>query len=210
MILYRFFGVTIVMALVILAGCAGTFKEGSQTADSIQNVEREALVGKNLVNSTITALDDMFNNKEGDLKKQFETFSKSVDKLDSQAKRVKKRVETMASQKAVYLQQWDEQMATIESSAIRQTAEQRRTSVEKMFVDVQSEMDAAGKVFQPFMSKLNDIRTAMNMDLNRSGLDAMRSIAVEAKADAKMINNSLDGAISSLNQAVTALTASGE
>lgn len=207
--IYRLLGYTTVMVLVILAGCAKTFKEGSQTAASIQNVEQEARLGKEQVNSTVAALEDMFSNHQGDLKEQFKTYSKSIDKLESQAKRVRKQVDTMASQKAAYLQQWETQMATIESKTIRQTAEQRRKSVEEMFSNVQREMDAAGKVFDPFMSKLNDIRTAMNMDLNRNGLNAMRPVADQAQADAKVINARLDGAISALSKAVTDLTASG-
>lgn len=205
----RLLGITLAIALVTMVGCAKTFKEGTKTATSIQNVEREARVGQDQVNATIAALDDMFNNQEGDLKEQFKSYSKSIDKLDSQAKRIKKQAENMASAKADYLQQWDAQMATIESKTIRQTGEQRRTNVEEMFTKVKSEMDAAGKVFDPFMSKLNDIRTAMNMDLNRNGLNAMRPIATEAKADAVVINKRLDGAISTLGKAATALSSSG-
>ena len=207
--IYRLLGFTIVMALIILVGCAKSYKEGTQTAASIQNVEQEARVGKEHVNLTVVALDDMFNNQQGDLKEQFKTYSKSIDNLESQSKRVKKRVDAMASQKADYLQQWDAQMATIESKTIRQTAEQRRKSVEEMFTNVQREMDAAGKVFDPFVGKLNDIRIAMNMDLNRNGLNAMRPVADQAKADAKVINARLDEAISALSKAVTALTDSG-
>lgn len=206
---YRLLGFTILIALMIPIGCAQTYKEGSQTAASIQNVEREARVGKEQVNSTIAALDDMFNNQQGDLKEQFKTYSKSIDTLESQSNRVKKRVEAMASEKADYLQQWDTQMAAIQSETVRQTAEQRRKSVEEMFANVQKEMEAAGKVFDPFMSKLNDIRTATNMDLNRNGLDALRPVAEQAKADAKVINTRLDAAISELSKAVKALSASG-
>ena len=205
----RVFELTVVMAFMTLIGCAQTYKEGSQTAASIQNVEQEAYVGKQQINATITSLDDMFNNRQGDLKEQFKTYSKSLDNLQSQANRVKKRVDTMASQKAAYLQQWDAQMATIESEAVRQTTEQRRKSVEQMFANVQKEMEEAGKVFDPFMKNLNDIRTAMNMDLNRNGLDAMRPIAEQAKADAKVINARLDAVLSELGKAVQALSASG-
>ena len=83
------------------------------------------------------------------------------------------------------------------------------TRIEEMFTNVQREMNAAGKVYDPFISKLNDIRTAMSMDLNRNGLNAMRPIADKAKADAKVINARLDGAISALSKAATALAASG-
>jgi uncharacterized coiled-coil DUF342 family protein len=151
----------------------------------------------------------MFNNQQGDLTEQFKTYSKSIDNLESQANRVKKRVDAMASQKTAYLQQWDAQMATIESETVRQTTEQRRKSVEMMFENVQKEMEAAGEVFNPFMNKLNDIRTAMNMDLNRNGLNAMRPVADQAKADAKVINDRLDAALSELSKAVKALSASG-
>ncbi len=206
---YRLLGVTLMIMLMIPAGCAKNYKEGSQTAASIENVEQEARIGKEQVNSTIAALDDMFNNQQGDLKEQFKIYSKSIDKLESQSKRVRNRVETMASQKADYLQQWDTQMAAIQSETVRQTAEQRRKSVEEMFTNVQKEMDAAGNAFNPFMSKLNDIRTAMNMDLNRNGLGAMRPIAEQAKADARTINTRLDAAVSELGKAVKALSANG-
>jgi chromosome segregation ATPase len=195
------------MALIMMAGCAKmTFKEGSQTAASIQRVEQESLLVKEHVNGTVAALDHMFNDQQGDLKEQFKTYSKSIDDLEAQAKRVRSRVDTMKSQKDDYLQQWNNQLSTIESETVRQTAEQRRQTVEEMFTNVQREMDEAGKVFQPFISKLNDIRTAMNMDLNRNGLNAMRSIADQARAEAKVISARLDAVISVLSKAATALT----
>lgn len=204
--MYRLVGFTFIMALIMMAGCAKTvFKEGSQTAASIQRVEQESLLVKEHVNRTVAVLDQMFNDQQADLKEQFKTYSNSVDDLEAQANRVRSRVDTMKSKKDDYLQQWSNQMATIESETVRQTTEQRRQTVEEMFADVQRELDEAGKVFQPFMSKLNDIRTAMNMDLNRNGLNAMRSIADEARADAKVINARLDAVISVLSNAATAV-----
>lgn len=206
---YKVLGFAVVVALIVISGCAKTFKEGSQTAASIQSVEQEARIGKEKVNTAVANLDNLFNNQTGDLKKQFEAYSKSIDDLESQAQVVRKRVDTMASEKAKYLQQWENQMATIESEAVRQTAEQRRQSVEKMFGDVQREMDAAGQAYRPFISKLNDIRTAMNMDLNRNGLGAMKPIADKARADSSIINGRLDAAISVLSDAAKALSSSG-
>ncbi len=203
----RVLGFSMVVVVLLYAGCAkSTFKEGSQTAASIQKVEEEARVGKARVNKTIAALDTMFNEKQGDLKKQFKDYSKAIDNLEDQAKRVQDRVNTMTVKKSDYLQEWDNQMASIESNSIRQTAEQRRQNVENMFNNVQMEMDAAGKVYKPFISKLNDIRTAMNMDLNRNGLNAMMPIANQAKADAAVINGRLDAAIATLSDASKMLT----
>ncbi len=203
----RIVGLIVVVALLLMVGCAQkTYKEGSQVAASIQDVAQEARVGKQQVSGTVTRLDNMFNNPKGDLKKQFEAYSKSIDELEVQAKRVNDRVNTMTSKKADYLEQWDIQMASIESETVRQTAEQRKQKVEEMFTDVQRDMKAAGEAYQPFISKLNDIRTAVNMDLNRNGLNAMLPIAEKAKADAMAINTRLDGAISTLHQAAEALT----
>ena len=207
--IHRALVTTVVLALIILIGCATTYKEGDQTVAGIQNVEKEARVIRAQVDATVAALNDMFNNQEGGLKMQFETYSKSIDDMEAQAKRLEKRVDAMKSKKAAYLQQWENQMATIQSEAVRQTAEQRRQSVEQMFTNVQREMDAAGEAFRSFMSKLNDIRTAMNMDLNRNGLNAMRPIADQARADAKVVNTRIDAAISELSQAAAALAATG-
>lgn len=204
---FTLLGFTAVLALIFMVGCAGkAHKEGSQAAASIQNVEREARVAKNNVNATVTSLDALFNNPKGNLKKQFRTYSKSVDDLEKQAKRVKDRNNTMISRKSDYLEEWDNQMAGIESDNIRQTAEQRRQKVEEMFAKVQSELKKAGEAYDPFINKLNDIRTAMNMDLNRNGLNAMLPIAQNAKIDAVNINSKLDAAISALREASKALT----
>ena len=100
-------------------------------------------------------------------------------------------------------------MATIKSDSVRQTSEQRRKSVEKMFSTVQRELDAAGESFQPFMDNLNDIRTAVNMDLTRNGLTAMLPVADKARNAGKMVNARIDAAISALNNAATALAATG-
>ncbi len=208
--MFRGIGFISILALMMLAGCANkSFKEGSQAAEGIQKVEQEARAGSVRVDATIAALDDMFNNQQGDLKMQFKTFSKSIDSLEAQGERVKKRADTMASKKTDYLLQWDQQMATIKNDSVRQTSEQRRKSVEKMFSTVQHELDAAGESFRPFMDNLNDIRTAVNMDLTRSGLTAMRPVADKARNAGKMVNTRIDAAISALSNAATALAAAG-
>ncbi|WP_163337603.1 DUF2959 family protein [Desulfopila sp. IMCC35008] len=201
--------VILIVAVMFIAGCGGkNYKEGSEAADSIQDVEQEAIVVRERVNATVKALDNMFTNK-GNLKKQFKTYIKSLDELESQEKRTRKRIKTMASRKADYLKRWESQMATIDNKTLRQTAQQRRRSVEEMFANVKKEMEAADRVFDPFIQKLKDIQTAMNMDLNRNGLNAVRSVAVEAKEDARKINGRLDAAISELSRAVKALSTKG-
>ena len=205
----KLLAVTLVVCSGVLCGCAKNYKEGTRTAAGIQNVGQEALAGKSLVETTVAALDDLFNNEQGNIKDQFKTYSKAVNNLESQSRKVRKRVETMASRKADYLKQWDAQMTQIDSVAIRQTAEQRRIHVEEMFSKVHNELDVAAKSFRPFMSKLNDIKTALNMDLNRNGLNALKPVANQAKVDARIVTTHLDKVISTLDETAQALTGNG-
>ncbi|WP_028582361.1 DUF2959 family protein [Desulfogranum japonicum] len=203
------FGVACFLAMVFVAGCTKTsYQEGIQAADSIQSVEQELRVGKKQIETTTKAMEAMFMARGPHLKKQFRVFSDSIDDLEKSRKTVAKRLDTMRKKKADYLKQWSEQMQTIESAAIRETSEKRRENVEQMFATVQGELSAVGETFAPFMGKLNDIRTALNMDLNENGLQAMRSIADKAKSDAQNITTRLDTTISVLKSTVSALSGS--
>ncbi len=194
------------LIMTFVVGCGKkSYDEGTQAALSIQNVEQELRMGKKQIESTMNAMEAMFAARGDHLKKQFKVYSDSVDDLEKLRKTVTKRLDTMVKKKADYLKQWSEQMQTIENTSIRETSEKRMASVEQMFASVQTEISTIGETFNPFMKKLNDIRTAMNMDLNVNGLQAMRPIADQAQADADTIAAGLDSAVSVLNSAVQAL-----
>ena len=177
---------------LLLAGC-GTcgFDKANCTSDSLQK-DAKAIDQSNLqLDAVVVTLTDLMNNPGPDMKPQFKNFSSAVDKLESSANEVNRQVGAMQVQGAEYFQKWDEELAKIHNEDIRTRSADRKTLVAARFAKVKASYVQAKTNFDPFMSDLKDIRTALATDLTSAGLVSVKGVVIKANNDATPLHESL-------------------
>ena len=189
------------LSLVLGTGCNGGFKGlslSSKTIDSIEDVESEMNIGMKQILVTFNALDILTNNETGDMATEFKVYSKELKKLESIAKKVASRNQSLRARAEAYFNSWQNEAATIKSEKIKAVSDERRETAKASFTKMKESFADAKTAFSTMMDELKDIQLYLSNDLTKSGIDACRSIAKDAKNDAEKVEKSLRIAIDEL------------
>jgi hypothetical protein len=96
----------------------------------------------------------------------------------SDPKRVfRKQAEAMRTKGQDYFKEWEAEQAKINNEDIKTRSVQRRAEVEQAFSRINDKSQTLKDAYQPLMSDLKDIRTALNNDLTPGGIAAIKPIA---------------------------------
>ncbi len=175
-----------------IAGCASSgYNQAGDTSNSLQKAARAIDKGDTQIDTVLLALSDLVNNPGPNLKPQFDKYDTAVGKLESLAKEVDHDTTKMRTEGAAYFQNWDAELAKIHNEDIRSRSAERRTAVNERFDKVRVSYVRAQNSFEPFLSDLKDIRTALKTDLTAGGVYAVRSTANKAKTDVNPLRDSL-------------------
>jgi hypothetical protein len=176
-----------------LAGCAsGNYKKGGDAAAGLTDSANRIEMAKGKIDTTVTALNGLVSGSQPDLIPQFKQFTAAVSDLESSAKDVKGKVESMRSAGNEYFKAWDEQLATIQNEDIKNRSAARKTEVQQRFTNIKGIYIEAGDAFKPFMANLKDIQTALSTDLTPGGVAAIKGAADKATKDAVPLKAAVD------------------
>jgi SMC interacting uncharacterized protein involved in chromosome segregation len=168
-------------ALTALIGCAtSNYEKGAATSTSIDDAANKIGAGKAKIAAVLTSLNDLVNVTQGDLVPKYTQFKTAVSDLQSTAKDVSDRVADMRAKGNEYFNAWDQQLALIKNEDIKSRSTERKNTVQKEFTDIQKSYTEVQISFQPFMSNLKDIQTALDSDLTMQGIASIKPAAETA------------------------------
>jgi uncharacterized protein YcfL len=197
------------LVLCLLVGCASSNQgvdRSSKASDGIGVVKNEINKVIAQVDATNAALNDLVNNPKSDLKPQYNNYVKQVNNLDSLAKKVASRNQSMKAKTADYFQNWEKESGTIKSESIRQISAERRAAARASFDKMTAEVAKGKAAFTPLMDELHDIELYLSNDLTTAGVAACKPVAAEANANAAKVKESLNNVIADLTRVQTELS----
>jgi len=183
-----------------LGGCATTGMDRSvKTSNSMQDVDNE--MRKMVVQSDATAasLDVLVKAGQPDLKKSFDTFSKNVTKLDSEGKRVLKRIEEMKANSKEYFAEWEKQGDAYTNPQIRELSEERRAKLAEIYAQVHIAGAGIKGSYLAYLSDLKEIHTYLSNDLTPNGVEAITPVANKSSQDLDALKESIKPVIAALD-----------
>ncbi len=180
-------------ALVVLAaGCASAgYKKGDTAARGMQRAATEVQAETRAIDATMDALRELVNNPAPDLKPQFENYRSTLRRLVARANQSERTRARMERQGAEYFTAWDKETAEINYGIIRDRSESRRAEVTNHFHAVNSRYLEVQGVVRPLITYLEDIQTALSVDLTTAGLDSVKSIVSNAEQNARKVETAL-------------------
>jgi chromosome segregation ATPase len=192
-IFYRILaGATVAMIGVSLVGCKSTgVSRIVGTSNSIADVRNEMKQGIDLLGKTRDSLDDLANNPQPDLRKQYNTFSKNVDTLDRKAQSVRSRNAAMRAKAEEYFKNWETEQANIGSKSLSKLSADRLSQARQTFTRTGAELGQAREAFGPLMEKLKDIQLYLSNDLTPRGIEAVRPTVADTTARATAVQTLL-------------------
>ncbi|HVU26656.1 MAG TPA: DUF2959 family protein [Verrucomicrobiae bacterium] len=179
-------------ALAVIAGCAsGNYQKGNSTASGLTDSANKIAEGNTKIDATLSSLSDLVNNPQGDLVSKFNKFNSALKDLQSSAADVKARVAEMRKTGNEYFAQWDQQLAAIKNEDIKSRSADRKAEVQKEFSDIKRSYTQVQMAYEPFISDLKDVQTALSTDLTVGGVTAIKGAADKANKDAAQLKSAM-------------------
>ena len=198
-----------VFAAALFAGCATSgYDKAGGTSSSMEKAAQTISKSSTQVDQVMATLSDLVNNPGADLKPQFQKFVSAMNSLESTAKDLNGRVADVQKQGADYFKNWDAELAKIQNESIRNNSAARRKAVSAQFDAVQTSFNQVKKDFDPFVSDLKDVRTALSTDLTVGGVASVKGVVSNADKRAIPLHKSLDALAKSFNDLGESLSAS--
>ena len=196
-----FFTTLLLGAAAFLSGCATTGMDRSvKTSNSIREVDKE--IRKMMVQIDVTAasLDSLVIPGNPDLKKSFNSYSDNLAKLDSEGKRVLKRIDQMKSRSNEYFAEWEKQGDTFTNPDIRALSEERRIKLAGIYAQVPASASGIKGTYHEYLTDLKEIQKFLSTDLTPKGIEGITPVANKSVQDLDALKTSLKPVIAALDE----------
>ncbi len=149
--------------------------------------------------ATTMTLDELVK-QGGDMRAEFRAFDKEVNNLIQQRDRFRKLKANVNKSKSAFAESWVERQMTIHNDELRARARKRHATVTAQFDKVDEFVAKARAEFEPWLQKVIDIRTYLENDLNRSGIDSIVDLVPPVSRDASKVNSKIADLITELDK----------
>ena len=189
-----------------LGGCATTGLDRSvNTSNSIKDVDKEISKMIVQIDATGTSLDSLVMPGQSNLKKSFGSYTDNLAKLDSEGKRVLKRLDEMKSQSKEYFGEWEKQGDTFTNPEIRVLSEQRRSKLAETYAQVPAAGSGVKGAYHAYLTNLKEIQKYLSNDLTPKGVEAITPVAQKSIQEREALKESLRPVVSALDEIKTEL-----
>ncbi len=193
--------------LALLAGCAShSYDKGAATSNALSSTAASVSLVSTNVNGVLAALNNLTFKSAGDLRVQYDAFVSASKDLDSSMKNLDSKVVSLRATAADYLNNWTNQMASIQNPELLKRSSERKDEVSVKISDVEASYSSVTNSLTPFTSDVKDIQTYLGTDLTPTGLNTIKDIVAKTKVDAVPLRDSikkLQGSFDSLSMALS-------
>lgn len=187
--------------VVSLWGCASP--TGAQRLDttnaSISDIGSQLDQGATRLDNLLASIDALESSEN--LDRAFRDFERAVDNLEQTAERVRSRRIAMEARAAEHVAQWRTESAQLTSDSAQEISAQRRQEFERSVATVSGKLAELRTQYDPFVSKLKDLRLVLANDLTRPGIELTRPLRASIAEQSKGIREASANARQALDTA---------
>ncbi|KXK32104.1 MAG: hypothetical protein UZ01_00645 [Candidatus Brocadia sinica] len=181
-------------------------KKKQKAVSSIEEFRKELSKNLNQVTETLTALNQIAKTGEGDLYKPYKNFVKQLDRTTENSRNMSKHADDMAMKGKQYFDTWEKELSNIINSELRSKGKERRGEVSNTFSRITNLAQKVQSTYQPFISDLTDIKTALGNDLTTTGIVTLKPYITKANENAKTVMAKLQELADEVDRVTNALS----
>jgi hypothetical protein len=180
-------------ALAGLAGCATSksYDKGAATSTALNDSAAAVAQTTTSVTGVLGALNDLTFKSEGDLRKQYDAFVSATKTLEVTVAKLDTKAMALQSAATAYINDWTNQLATIQSDNLRQRSVERKDVVASQLKEAMASYDKVKESLKPFLTDVKDIQTYLGTDLTAGGLATIKDIVARTKVDAVPLRDAI-------------------
>lgn len=175
---------------LILVGCSSSSKAEKST-ESMAATGTRVDKASAQVDTVLASLENVVNNKKGDLKPAYDRFSKEVDKTMDVAAETRKANDNLKSQAATQFDAWIKEAQNLNDPNLQKASLERRDQARSAYNRIQDAGQKAKAAYDPFIADLKNIRSFLATDMTTHGVDACATSIEKAKSDGAALKSAL-------------------
>jgi len=195
------------------AGCTtNPFKGASPREEASHSIDATAIevaATRSRIDVAVRSFQEILDHPGTDLNRQMKNYTDAVAQLRSSADKLRNRATAMQSRGQEYFVEWDREIAGIRDEELRTRSTERRDEVASRFDEIREHYVEAREALQPLLTRLDETRTALAVDLTAAGVSSIRSSTGNLSDEAAPAREALDDLAESLRRAGVALAPSG-
>jgi hypothetical protein len=195
----------IALTLGLATMLASATQAQEQLAKSIQEARAETARTSDQLKETMSALNALTQQTQGDLRPAYNTFATAVTNTASAAATTAARAKWMDSDGQKYFEDWQTTITSIANQSLRKKSQKRLEAVRADFDEVKKELKEASAKFKPFLSDLSDIQKTVAMDVTAGGVKSVRSTVKSANENHRYVNWAITSALKEMDKMEKAL-----
>jgi len=160
--------------------------------------------------TTLTDLNALTKQEEGDLRPAYETFAADIPKTQAAADLTLKRVAFMEGEGQSYFDGWQTNIAGIANPSLQKQAQKRLDAAKKNYANVIEAMKDASEKFKPFLSDLGDVQKVLSNDVTSGGVKSVRSTVSDANWQNKNVTKAINNALEEMRKMEKALSSTAD
>jgi ribosomal protein S15P/S13E len=191
-----------VLALVgTLGGCATTgYRHASETSSAISGAKTLTVKIQQSIDTAVTNLQSLTSQEGIDLRQPYERLSASVNTLDAQAANLTDQARVIKARGKAYTKDWQQELGSYQSSAIRVRSAERLNQVTADFQKVSQQFEATGQSLRLLVANLKDVRLYLKTDLTSAGVTSIQDQLGDITNQATLAQQTLHSLLAELNR----------
>lgn len=190
----------ILFAIGLATLLASATQAQEQLAKSMQDARAETARTSEQLKETLSALNALTQQAEGDLRPAYNAFATAVTNTVAAAATTAARVQWMDGDGQKYFKEWQDTITSVANQSLRKKSQKRLEVVRANFEDVKKELQEASAKFKPFLSDLSDIQKTVAMDVTAAGVKSTRSTVKSANWNHQSVNRAINSALKEMDK----------
>jgi chromosome segregation ATPase len=194
--------VAFVLALVgSLCSCATTgYRHASETSSAISGTKTLIVKIQQSIDTAVTNLQSLTSQQGIDLLQPYERLSTAVDALDGQVANLTDQAHVIKARGNAYAKDWQQELGSYQSSAIRARSAERLNQVTADFQKVSQQFETAGQSLRLLLANLKDVQLYLKTDLTSAGVASIQEQLGEITNQATSAQQTLQSLLAELNR----------
>jgi hypothetical protein len=166
----------------------------------IAQTRNETVLTHNELAANLQALIALPTQKEGDLRPALEAFKAGLPKTKAARIRTTERVATLIAAGQKHFASWQTDIESITDREIKRHAVARLEATRRRWSEVVAALQDSVQQFDPLLSYLHDIDTALSYDLTAGGISSVRGATESATRSFQRIQSNVTRAVTELEK----------
>jgi len=183
---------TVVVAALSMMACKSTGVDRAEDTANAMKALYQSLEAAPAKLDAVTASLTELSKGEGDMIKQYETFTGDVDALLKHREAIRSLREKVNTNRDGFKQEWDKRLADIQDEDLRNRAMERQQATIAEFDKLSESADETKQLFEPWITSVTDVRAYLENDLNPGGVASVSDKVKAINKGAGKINDSIN------------------